>query len=311
MMGWLLPLIVLAGVAAMPFLAEGRRQSAETFRDRAPGRFAKLSAGVTHYRWLGAARGPVVVCVHGLSTPSPVWYALAQHLGQLGFRVLVYDLYGRGFSDAPKDAQTSEFFARQLDDLLVHQQINDDVTVIGFSMGGTIAAGFTAQHPDRVRRLILVASAGVWMRPDPWVEAACALPVVGAWIHHIIVARRERRALQAHLGQPFDIPGIIEAQLAEYNSKGFLPSLLSSRRNVLSETQEEAQRNIGRAGVPVVGIWAERDTVIPLKSLGTLTQWNRSVRQEVISDADHRVLYTHSAEVANLLTQILREDVSH
>ena len=97
MTGWIVVLIVavLAALAAVPFVQELRRRPPEAAH--APGRFAELSRGRTHYQWLGGARGPVAVCVHGLTTPSQVWSDYARELSDLGYRVLVYDLYGRGF----------------------------------------------------------------------------------------------------------------------------------------------------------------------------------------------------------------------
>ena len=309
-MGWVFPWLILAGLAALPWLAESRRHGSDAFRDQAPGRFAKLSQGVTHFQWLGPARGPVVVCVHGLTTPSPVWYAIAEGLARLGYRVLVYDLYGRGFSDAPRGAQTGDFFAQQLSDLLDHQDLREDVTLMGYSMGGSIATHFTALNPDRVRRLILLASAGAWLREDRLTEWARMIPFFGDWLHSVIIARRERRALRGQLTRTFDIKGIVQVQLAEFDSRGFLRSVLSSRRHMLAETQEDAHRTIGRAGVPVVGIWAEKDEIIPLKSLGTMTQWNRAIRQEVIEGAKHDVGYANSADVIDILAAVLREDVN-
>lgn len=309
MMGWVILLIIAGGLVAMPWLAESRRYSIDAFRAKAPGRFAKLSQGVTHYQWLGGTRGPVVVCIHGLTTPSPVWYAIAEGLAAMGYRVLVYDLYGRGFSDAPNGAQTGDFFTQQLSDLLAHQDLNDDLTLLGYSMGGSIATHFTARNPDRVRRMILLASGGVWLREDKLTRMCRTLPIFGDWLHHTVAARRERRALRAQLGLTYDIGGIVELQLAEFESKGFLRSVLSSRRHMLADVQEDAHRKIARADVPVIGIWAELDEVIPLKSLGTMAQWNRSVRQEVIPAADHRVGYMNSAQVNTMLRDILIEDL--
>lgn len=308
-MGWVVAGLILAALALIPVMIERGRHDAEAFRDKAPGRYAKLSQGVTHYQWLGPERGPVIVCIHGLTTPSPVWYAIAQGLTKIGYRVLVYDLYGRGFSDAPRGAQTGDFFARQLLDLLEHQEIKGDVTVMGYSMGGSIATHFTAQHPDRVRRLILLASGGVWLREDRLTEWARKLPFLGDWLFAVVGARRDRKDLRRQLGQKFDIEGIVELQLAEYQSRGFLRSVLSSRRHMLADVQEEAHRRIARVDVPVTGIWAERDEIIPLKSLGTMTQWNSTIRQEVVKDADHSIGYTRSRDVIAVLTDVLREDV--
>lgn len=310
MMGWIIPLLILAVVALLPMLAERRRQGIEAFRDRAPGRFAKLSQGVTHYQWLGRTRGPVIVCIHGLTTPSPVWYAIAEGLADLGYRVLVYDLYGRGFSDAPAGDQDGHFFARQLSDLLEHQELEEDVTLMGYSMGGSIAVHFTGKNPNKVRRLILLASGGVWLREDKLTEFSRKTPLIGDWLHAMMGTRAARRALHAKLGQTFDVGGITELQLAEYQSSGFVPAVLSSRRHMLADVQEDAHRAIGRQSIPVVGIWAEKDEIIPLRSLGTMTQWNRAVRQEVIQGADHDVALTHSAQVIDVLRDVLREEAT-
>jgi len=306
-MGWILLTILVAVVATLPQQAEARRIPAARMRDAAPGRFAKLSQGVTHYQWLGPARGPVVVAIHGLSTPGPVFYAIARGLARIGYRVLIYDLYGRGYSEAPGGAQDRGFFLTQLQDLLAHQDLEEDLTVLGYSMGGGIATAFAAACPGRMKRLILLASAGMRLREDRLNRFCRTTPFLGDWVHAVIVQRRERRALRRQLGRDFDIEGIVELQLAEYAGRGFLRSVLSSRRHMLAEVQEEDHRLLGREGVPVVGIWAEKDEVIPLSSLGMLTQWNRTVRQEVVDGAGHQMPFTHSGQVIALLSEILRE----
>lgn len=88
----------LAGVILAPTVAEVLRpRMGPSARQSAPGEFAELSRGVTHYQWLGPEGGPLVVCVHGLTTPSFVWEGIAPRLAEAGYRVLTYDLYGRGY----------------------------------------------------------------------------------------------------------------------------------------------------------------------------------------------------------------------
>lgn len=306
-MGWVLVLLLLVFVATLPWQKEARKVPADHMRDRAPGRFARLSQGVTHYQWIGPARGPVVVAIHGLTTPSPVFYALAEQMGALGYRVLVYDLYGRGYSDVPHGRQDRAFFLRQLMDLLDHQDLRDPVTLLGYSMGGAIATAFAQEHPHHTHRLILLASAGVKVREDRFTAFCRTTPVIGDWAFSMIGERRAKAALRKELGHDFDVRGIVELQLSEYAGRGYARSVLSSLRHMLEEVQEEAHRAIGREGIPVVGIWAEKDEIIPLSSLGTLTQWNRAVRQEVIEGADHRMPYTHANEIGDVLRDILRE----
>ena len=104
-------LLVLALAALLPFADEWRRKPMNAAaRTVARGDFADLSQGRTCYRWTGPLRGPVAVCVHGLTTPSQVWDSIAEGLAAQGFRVLTYDLYGRGFSDRPPGRQDAGFF---------------------------------------------------------------------------------------------------------------------------------------------------------------------------------------------------------
>ena len=154
MIWFLIVLIVIAAIAAWPFAREAmRRPMNEAARQDAPGEFVQLSQGITHYRWVGPVRGPVAVCVHGLTTPSFVWLGLARMVVAMGYRVLVYDLYGRGYSAAPRGLQTPGVFATQLTELLDHEGVEGDITLIGYSMGGAIAAHWAAEQGHRLRRL--------------------------------------------------------------------------------------------------------------------------------------------------------------
>lgn len=108
---WLAVIGTICVIAVAPFLFEAQRvMISQAVRDRLGGHFARLKDGVTHYRWHGPDTGPVVVAIHGLTTPAVVWDAIIPTLTDRGFRVLSYDLYGRGLSDAPKAPQSVDFF---------------------------------------------------------------------------------------------------------------------------------------------------------------------------------------------------------
>jgi pimeloyl-ACP methyl ester carboxylesterase len=165
-MTWLVILIAFAAaLAVFPFLRERQRIAmTPALRKKAEGQFAKLSDGLTHYSWSGGARGPVIVAVHGLTTPGIVWSAVTPILTGLGFRVLSYDLYGRGFSDAARGKQNLDFFVRQLDELLADQKVSDNITLMGYSMGGSILTAFAAAQTHRIARVLLIAPA--WDRTE-------------------------------------------------------------------------------------------------------------------------------------------------
>ncbi len=302
MIGGSLALLLAGAAAALPALRETRREPiTDQLRRKAPGRFANLPRGRTHYMWAGASRGPVAVCIHGLTTPSFVWHGLAPLLGQLGFRVLLYDLYGRGYSDRPRGAQDAAFFADQLDALLEQEAVDTDITLIGYSMGGAIAAAYAAENAFRLRRLILIAPAGMGHDLGALTRFATDWPLVGDWAFHMAYPSIAQKAIEAERHGPSSVPNIADLQHAEFARRGYLRSVLSSLRYMLRRDLEEEHKRIPAQEVPVLAIWGRDDTIIPISAMGQLTQWNRNARQHVIEGAGHGLVFSHSLEVAEAI----------
>lgn len=125
------------------------------------------------------APAPVAVCVHGIGAFSAAFDPLLPVLAELGFRVLAYDLFGRGHSDLPRDGRyDGAAHVEQLRELLEHTAgrlglsgggggrqagaaAAPPVVLVGHSMGGALAALFAERYPERVSHLVLIAPAGL------------------------------------------------------------------------------------------------------------------------------------------------------
>ncbi len=301
----LLAVLALGGVAALPlFLENGRQPVRRLRRGGVPGQLAKLSQGTTHYRWLGPARGPVIVAIHGLTTPSPVWEEVAAELARIGFRTLVYDLYGRGYSDDVPGRQDADFFLRQLEDLLAHDGLDENLSLMGYSMGASIATAFAARNPHRMLRLMLIAPAGIEYREDGFTRFCRRVPLLGDWLHGtfgaLVLARRI-----AGFGAPEQVRLLQRGELAR---QGFVRSVLASSRGILAEHQREDHAVVKRNMIETLAVWGQRDKAIPISALGTLAQWNRSAHHEMIEEADHALIATHATEVGGHLRRMLTEE---
>jgi pimeloyl-ACP methyl ester carboxylesterase len=75
------------------------------------------------------------------------------------FRVIAYDLRGRGNSDKPSNGYNIPQHATDLLGLLDALSLDKPV-LLGHSLGAAISDYFASQHPDRVHRLILVDGGG-------------------------------------------------------------------------------------------------------------------------------------------------------
>jgi pimeloyl-ACP methyl ester carboxylesterase len=118
-----------------------------------------------HYEARGPAAGPVVVLVHGLGGRAEDWRNLAPWLVQAGFRVYTPDLLGYGRSEKPADFSyavhdEAEIVTGFMDALGLKQ-----ADLGGWSMGGGIAQHVALKHPERVRRLMLFDSVGIFYKP--------------------------------------------------------------------------------------------------------------------------------------------------
>lgn len=304
---WLGLAAITIGVAMWPFWRERNRLVMDaTARANATGQFVKLSDGMTHYEWIGQPDGPIAICVHGLTTPSFVWKGLAPALGALGYRVLIYDLYGRGYSDRPAGLQDSTFFLRQLNELLDSQEVTGDLTVFGYSMGGAVATCFAAAHPERMREMVLLAPAGLRLPQLGWRARLGLRRGIGDWLMLLTYPAIRRKSVEDERALPTTVPDIFDLQERELSYRGFVPAVLSSFRGLLAESFEWRHRNIADAQIPLLTILGGRDPLIPPSLAGRLIEWNRMAQVEIVADAGHGLPYTHNDDIMKHLRGFLR-----
>jgi pimeloyl-ACP methyl ester carboxylesterase len=98
-------------------------------------------------------RGPTVVLIHGGFGDDRMWNEQWDALAR-DYRVVRYDHRGFGRSSRPDKAYSAVAdLVRLLDELGAKT-----ASLVGNSMGGTMAINFVLQHPERVDRLVVVAS---------------------------------------------------------------------------------------------------------------------------------------------------------
>ena len=139
-------------------------------------RWADVDGPVHYLDFGGPARGPVIVCVHGLSGSAVNWAAIAPLLTNR-YRLIAPDLAGHGLTRAA--GRDTGVFANRA---LLHRFIESasarqPVILMGNSMGGMISLMEASASPETVAALILVDPAlpFAFARPDPVVATLFAL----------------------------------------------------------------------------------------------------------------------------------------
>jgi pimeloyl-ACP methyl ester carboxylesterase len=124
-----------------------------------------------------AGAGPPLIMLHGWPQHWWSWRHLIPAFAQ-SYRVLVPDLRGFGWSDAPSGDYAKSSPAADVLALLDAEGIST-VRIIGHDWGGYLALLLALGHPSRVERLVALDIAPPWPgRPRP---LHLALPLVGAY----------------------------------------------------------------------------------------------------------------------------------
>ncbi|OAA78067.1 C6 and C2H2 transcription factor RegA-like protein [Akanthomyces lecanii RCEF 1005] len=114
----------------------------------------------------GPENGQKVVFVHGITTSCITLTYIANNLAERGCRVMLFDLFGRGYSDGVGDIpHDARLYVTQMLLALASSPLSwsgdDSINVIGYSLGGGIAAHFAGTFPNMVKSLVLLAPAGL------------------------------------------------------------------------------------------------------------------------------------------------------
>lgn len=109
-----------------------------------------------HVKDMGS--GAPVLLIHGWPLTGDMWEYQTLALLEAGYRVITYDRRGFGTSSHPAFGYDYETFADELADVIEELDLQD-VTLVGFSMGGGEVARYLSRHgAGRVVRVALISS---------------------------------------------------------------------------------------------------------------------------------------------------------
>lgn len=244
----------------------------DTARANAPGAFLETSHGKLHYRWHGPEDGNAIIMAHGFSTPNFIFEQNAEALASAGFRVLTFDHFGRGWSDRPSADYTPDFYDAELLALADGLSLDTPFGLVGLSMGGPIAAEFTARHPERVTKLFLFVPAGLKLGTEngSLSDRLLRAPLIGDWVWRVFGKRLllgDSQYDETARASADRLAGDVSVQMGY---KGYFEALLSSYRHLPMQDRDEIYARLDATGVPMRAVFGEKDTTVLIESADRL-----------------------------------------
>jgi len=227
-----------------------------------------------HYYTLGPENGSPVVLVHGLGGRAEDWEKLAPYLAKAGHCVYLPDLPGFGQSERPSKfsysvTDQSRVVVGFFDALALKQ-----VDLGGWSMGGWIAQLVAVNHPDRVRRLMLFDSAGLYLKPE-W-DVRLFTPISPSEIEKLDALLMPR---------PPQLPGFIVRDILRVSREHAW--IMRRALDTMLQGRETTDALLPQLKMPVLVVWGSADQITPLSEGEKIHQLIPQSQMDVVSGCGH------------------------
>jgi pimeloyl-ACP methyl ester carboxylesterase len=157
----LLVLGAIGFILARPLALYDASTRAHLWAARINDTYATVDGYRIHYFVGGPGTGETIVLIHGVGGRAQDWSNLMPQFAKAGYQVYAIDLLGYGKSDRPADAAYSIAQETRIVEDFLAQKHMQRVNLMGWSMGGWIAARIALDKPEMIDRLVLYDSAGI------------------------------------------------------------------------------------------------------------------------------------------------------
>jgi 2-hydroxy-6-oxonona-2,4-dienedioate hydrolase len=308
---WLIRVLValfslLLILSAVPYLIPITTATSERVAPYPESVFTQIDGILLHYRFWNTGNADYkgkVLLVHGLGGSTFSWRNNVDALTRAGYAVLAVDLPGFGYSDRKRGMDHSQenrslVLWQMLDevDKNLAAGMKDDLwNLVGHSMGGGTVTAMALKNPARTRSVVLVD--GAVLTGGSSLGILLDYPPVGRWIEGLgrnLLLKREKIAsflASAYGSTPSDaeVDGYLKPLLLAGTEGSFVDMMRTS-----TSIQDNALQVLKDLAVPVAAIWGGKDTWVPLAEAYKLKAILPAMSLDVIPDAHHCAMETHS-----------------
>lgn len=221
-----------------------------------------------------------VIILHGWTKTLDKWNGFIDALGKKGIKIELPKI--PGLTKNLEEIWHLEDYVNWLHNIANKEK--DKVILIGHSNGGRIALAFANQYPEKVKKLILIDSAGIYHNELPHKIKRIVFKTI-AKIGKKLTSSRSLKNILYKLARESDY------KEADPNVKKTMINLISADlKPILSHIQ-----------IPTLIIWGAQDKITPLSDGILMNNLIKNSKLEIIKDARHSPQFTNPEKVTNLI----------
>ena len=251
--------------------------------------------------WSEAGRGAPLVLIHGLADDHRAWRRTLPDL-TLRHRVVLYDLRGHGETSLGEPdgslRQLGEDLVALLDGLDIERP-----DIAGFSLGGTIAMRAAIDHPDRVGRLVLVAtSSRVGRAAADWYRERVAMVERN---DPLLRETLDQDTADVYAQSPGELEeGLLIRRQSTTDPRGYANACAAMAALNAAPLDPE----LGQISAPTLIVAADLDQHCPPKAAEIIAAGIEGSHLVMITGAGHAVPVERPRELAGAINSFLADD---
>lgn len=241
-----------------------------------------------HYHDTGEGRP--VIFVHGSGPGASGWSNFKGNypaFNRAGYRTLVPDLPGYGYSSKPAEAEyTLDFMVAALEGFVEALKLQDCI-LVGNSMGGAVCIRFSVNNPKLVHKLVLMAPGGLEKR-EVYMEMEGIQTMMRSFFSKKGLTREGMR--KTFNLQLFDNSYITDEIIEErFQIAETQPKTVISTMKIPNQTE-----NLKNIQCPILGFWGMDDKFCPPSGAMTVARECSSTRMILLTECGHWVMVEHA-----------------
>ena len=265
------------------------------------GKYVDVGNGITmHYHEAGGGDRGVILFVHGSGPGASGWSNFKGNypfLAEHGYRTIVPDTMGYGYSTKPEDGAFS------LDDVAAQYKALLDAlgvaraTVVGNSQGGAIAITMALNYPDLVDKLVLMAPGGLEAR-ETYMEMEGIKAMIRVLYKEGISKETMRKVFALQLNDESKITDeIIEER--------YQVAVTQHKDNIARIRVTNQEDRLSDIECPVLCFWGANDKFFPVSGASKIASSCPNSRTMLIANCGHWVMVEYQTLFNNLTLNFL------
>lgn len=227
-----------------------------------------------------------IIILHGWTYSTEKWQIFLDILEKKGFELIM--LHVPGLTSENDKVWRTEDYVNWLYEKIEKEKTK--VVILGHSNGGRIALNFAIKYPEKVEKLILIDSAGIYHNELPLALKRVIFRTLAKWGKKITGSNMLKNSLYKFIGE------------SDYNNAS-----VNMKQTMLNLLNSDKSLKIGNIQTPTLIIWGGEDKITPLSDGRLIDKLIKNSKLKIIENARHAPQFTHPNQVAEAIANYLKK----